>query len=437
MTAEEIRQIDALIRREVVPATGCTEPVCVALAVAYASSLISNQIQSIEVQLSPNMLKNAMGVGIPGTGMIGVPIAIALGAEIKEPKRGLEILDNLSEEILQAAKALVDKGIITVACTTESNIDKLYVRVCITDTEGHQSISVIDKTHQGISLLTLDGISYLETYKNETVCSAQIESNGGAVEQDIQLTFDLVYDYATTAPLELLTFIYEAAQQNKTVSEYSLSRKYGHGVGKLLQSPQGQYFIGNSPMAKMLMYTSGACDARMDGAPLMVMSNSGSGNQGITATLPILSFAEAEGKGLEETTRALMMSSLMVVYIKQLLGRLSCLCGMVVSGIGTSAALVYLLGGNKLQSSYAIQNMVGNVTGMICDGAKPSCSLKASTGVSSAMISALLAMEDERCSSLEGIVANDVDQSISNLALIGRDGMAETDLRILNVMTNK
>lgn len=179
MTAEEIRQIDALIRREVVPATGCTEPVCVALAVAYASSLISNQIQSIEVQLSPNMLKNAMGVGIPGTGMIGVPIAIALGAEIKEPKRGLEILDNLSEETLQAAKALVNKGIITVACTTESNIDKLYVRVCITDTEGHQSISVIDKTHQGISLLRLDGISYLETYKNETVCSAQIESKGG------------------------------------------------------------------------------------------------------------------------------------------------------------------------------------------------------------------------------------------------------------------
>lgn len=436
MTREELQQIDALIRREVVPATGCTEPVCVALAVAYAASLLGSSLTDIEVSLSPNMLKNAMGVGIPGTGMIGVPIAIALGAEIRAPKRGLEILDKVDEATLSRAKTLVDQELIKVNCVSDGQVDKLYVKAELQDTEGHRAVAIIERTHQGISTLTLDGVSLLEDYVAGTTCSAQIEDLSEASE-DIRLTFDLVYDYATTAPLEQLSFIYEAALQNKTVSEHSLSRKYGHGVGRLVQSQAGQHFIGTSPMAKMLMYTSGACDARMDGAPVTVMSNSGSGNQGITATLPVLSFAEAEGKSEEETTRALMMSSLMVVYIKQLLGRLSCLCGMVVSGIGTSAALVYLLGGNKAQSGYAVQNMVGNVTGMICDGAKPSCSLKASTGVSSAMISALLAIEDTHCSALEGIVASDVDQSILNLALIGREGMADTDLRILNVMTSK
>lgn len=190
-------------------------------------------------------------------------------------------------------------------------------------------------------------------------------------------------------------------------------------------------------MARMLMYTSGACDARMDGAPVTVVSNSGSGNQGITATLPVLSFAESQGIEYERTARALMMSGLMVVYVKQQLGRLSCLCGMVVSGIGSSAALVYLMGGSREQSGYAIKNMVGNVTGMICDGAKPSCSLKASTGISSAMISALLALEHESCTAVEGIVAESVDECITNLAQVGRDGMEATDLKILHLMTHK
>ena len=187
----------------------------------------------------------------------------------------------------------------------------------------------------------------------------------------------------------------------------------------------------------MLTYTSSACDARMDGAPVTVMSNSGSGNQGISSMLPVLSFAEEQGASREQTTRALMFSSLLVVYIKQLLGRLSCLCGMVVSGIGTSAALVYLLGGTKEQSIGAVKNMIGNVSGMICDGAKPSCSLKASTGVSSALISALLAMEGQVVTATEGIIDDDVDLCIKNLADLGREGMAETDLKVLKIMTSK
>lgn len=440
MTTEQYQQITRLIRREVVPATGCTEPASVALCVAYAAQLLpeGSELASIELSLSPNMLKNAMGVGIPGTGMIGIPIAIALGAVIRQPERQLQVLDGFTPEVLELAKELVARDIISVKYVQGEGIDKLYVEARLRTAQGQEARCVIDKIHTGLKELDLDGVDCMSPSEGNTFvgcCETLAKHNPD--QEDIELSFDLVYDYALEAKLEDIAFIYDAAMQNKQVGEHALQHKYGHGVGRMIKSDAGQKFIGSSPMARMLMYTSGACDARMDGAPMTVMSNSGSGNQGITATLPVLTFAESQGLDEERTTRALMMSGLIVVYVKQLLGRLSCLCGMVVSGIGSAAALVYMMGGSREQSGYAIKNMVGNVTGMICDGAKPSCSLKASTGISSAMISALLAMESESCTQLEGIVADDVDTCIANLAAIGRDAMAGADLKILELMTRK
>ena len=423
LTTRQLEQIDRLIRREVVPATGCTEPAAVALTVAYAAAILPQKPQTIEVLLSTNMLKNAMGVGIPGTGMFGIPIAIALGVVLATPEKQLELLDSFTEEELGKAKQLVAED----------------VEVLITDEQGHIARSVLEKTHTGLITLTLDGTSHLEQYEigpSPCGCDEKMEGNGEK-EEDIALTFDLVYEYALTAPLESLHFIYEAALQNKRASEFSLSHSYGHALGKMLQSDLGLQFFGDTPLTQMLSSTSLACDARMDGAPVTVMSNSGSGNQGISSMLPVLTFAQRRGQDEETTTRAIMLSSLLVVYIKQQLGRLSCLCGMVVSGIGTACALVYLLGGTKEQSIGAVKNMIGNVSGMICDGAKPSCSLKASTGVSSALISALLAMEGHVVTANDGIVDEDIDCCISNLADLGRDGMAETDLKVLKIMTSK
>lgn len=428
------QRINRLIRKEVVPATGCTEPACVALAVAYAASLSPQAIECVEVSMSANMLKNAMGVGIPGTGAIGIPIAIALGAVIRKPEKQLELLNGFCPEELKQAEQMLARNIISFGLKSEEGIDRLYVEAVVTFEEGAVGRAIIDKKHTGLRSLTLDG-QECKVEKPESLECGEMIVPQESCDEEIRLNFSLVYEYATTAPLEDIHFIYEAALQNKSVGEAALSGKYGHGVGKLIHSNIGQRFLGTSPLTQMLSYTSGACDARMDGAPLTVMSNSGSGNQGITATLPVLTFAESQGANVEATTRALMMSSLMVVYIKQLLGRLSCLCGMVVSGIGSAAAIVYIMGGSREQSSYAVKNMIGNVTGMICDGAKPSCSLKASTGISSALISALLAMEQEVVTGLEGIVADDVDACISNLAEIGRDGMMQTDKKILEVMT--
>lgn len=437
MNPNILKQIHQLIRREVAPATGCTEPVCIALAVAYSTSILSEQIESITVHLSANMLKNAMGVGIPGTGKIGIPIAIALGAVLRNPERKLELLDTFTKEELSAAEELVERGIIHIVHKDEPELDKLYVEVRSTDRDGNMALAVIQGHHTNLHTLSLNNANLKSEVEPTLGCSETILPTGLATPKDIQLNFGLVYEYATTAPLEDIAFIYDAALQNKSVSEHSFGHNYGHGVGQMIRSNAGRQFLGNSPLTEMLMYTSSACDARMDGAPVMVMSNSGSGNQGITATLPVLTFAETQGSSREATTRALMMSSLMVVYIKQLLGRLSGLCGMVVSGIGASAAIVYLMGGSREQSAYAVQNMIGNVAGMICDGAKPSCSLKASTGVYSSMLSALLAMEHRVVSPIEGIVEREVDDSIRNLADLGRDAMLATDKRVLELMTQK
>ena len=434
LTPTQIRQITALVHREVVPATGCTEPAAVALTVAYAAAQPTAEPRSIEVLLSGNMLKNAMGVGIPGTGTFGIPIAIALGAILAAPEKQLELLDSFTDEELHRAQKMVESGCIHIGLKEGDDIDRLYVEVLLTDTEGRVSTAVIQATHTGLTSLTYDGEDrFVAT--DRTPCTKCPEQK--TEEETIALNFDLVYEYALHAPLDELNFIYEAAQLNKRASEFSFTHSYGHNLGKLINSDLGRRYLGDSPLTQMLAYTSSACDARMDGAPVTVMSNSGSGNQGISSMLPVLTFAEEQGADREKTTRAIMLSSLLVIYVKQLLGRLSCLCGMVVSGIGSACAITYLMGGTKEQSIGAVKNMIGNVSGMICDGAKPSCSLKASTGVSSALISALLSMQGHVVTATEGIVDEDIDICIANLADLGRDGMAQADLKVLKIMTSK
>ena len=253
---------------------------------------------------------------------------------------------------------------------------------------------------------------------------------------DIQLTLSMVYDFATTAPLDEIRFILKAKELNLAAAEVALNGGYGHSLGSTIRNCGTKYF-GDTPLARMVTYTSAACDARMGGAPVPVMSNSGSGNQGITATMPVVSFARDINASEEQTIRALVLSHLTSIYIKQSLGRLSALCGCVVASTGASAALVYLMGGGFNESCAAVKNMVANLTGMICDGAKPSCSMKISSGVSTAMMSAMLACNNKCVTAAEGIVCDDVDRTIRNLTSIGREAMQETDRLVLKIMTDK
>ena len=263
------------------------------------------------------------------------------------------------------------------------------------------------------------------------------DSSENRKEEECNLTFASVYEFATEATIDDIQFILQSAELNRQAAISSAQGNFGHSVCKTVTGVNGKRFLGDSALTHMLAMTSAACDVRMDGAMIPVMSNSGSGNQGIAATLPVLSFADDIECSKEQLIRALTLSHLMVIYIKQSLGRLSALCGCVVAATGASCGITYLMGGTKTQISFAIKNMIGNITGMICDGAKPSCSMKVSSGVSTAMLSALMAIENKVVSSSEGIIDEDVDISIANLTAIGSSGMEATDRLVLEIMTKK
>lgn len=422
----ERQQIIALVKREVVPAIGCTEPIAVALCVAKAAETLGVKPEKVSIWLSANILKNAMGVGIPGTGMIGLPIAIALGALIGKSEYQLEVLKDSVPEAVEAGKRFIDEKRISIAL--KPNIDeKLYIEVCC-EAGSDRSTAIIAGGHTSFVYVSHNGDVLLD----KQTASAEEEENTVP-----DLTLRKVYDFAMTAPLDEIRFILDTARLNKAAAEQSFTGNYGHGLGKMLRGTYEHKVMGDSVFSHILSYTSGACDARMAGAMIPVMSNSGSGNQGISATLPVVVYAEENGKSEEELIRALMLSHLTVIYIKESLGRLSALCGCVVAATGSSCGITWLMGGTYEQITYAVQNMIANLTGMICDGAKPSCALKVTTGVSTAVLSAIMAMENRCVTSVEGIIDQDVDQSICNLTRIGSQGMNETDKLVLDIMTNK
>ena len=422
----ERRQIIALVKREVVPAIGCTEPIAVALCVAKATETLGMKPEKINVWLSANILKNAMGVGIPGTGMIGLPIAIALGALIGKSEYQLEVLKDSTSEAVEAGKHFIDEKRISIALKPDIT-EKLYIEVRCEAGENWAT-AVIAGGHTSFVYVARNG---------EVLLDKQAASGEEEEEAVPDLNLRKVYDFAMTAPLDEIRFILDTARLNKAAAERSFQGNYGHGLGKMLRGTYEHKVMGDSVFSHILSYTSGACDARMAGAMIPVMSNSGSGNQGISATLPVVVFAEENGKSEEELIRALMLSHLTVIYIKESLGRLSALCGCVVAATGSSCGITWLMGGTYEQITYAVQNMIANLTGMICDGAKPSCALKVTTGVSTAVLSAIMAMENRCVTSVEGIIDADVDQSIRNLTKIGSQGMNETDKLVLDIMTSK
>lgn len=423
----ERERIIALINREVVPAIGCTEPIAVALCVAKAAETLNQRPQKIQVLLSANILKNAMGVGIPGTDMIGLPIAVALGALIGKSEYQLEVLKDSTPEAVEAGKKMIETQAIQISLK-ENIEEKLYIEVtCMAGEE--KATAIISGGHTNFVYLS----------KNDSVLMDKRSGTSGETEEEsVELNLKKVYDFATTSPIEELQFILEARRLNKQAAERSFKGNYGHELGKTLCSSDSERLImGSNTFTHILSYTSAACDARMAGAMIPVMSNSGSGNQGIAATLPVVVYAEDNHKSEEELTRALILSHLTAIYIKQSLGRLSALCGCVVAATGSSCGITYLMGGNYQQVSFAVQNMIANLTGMICDGAKPSCALKLTSGVSTAVLSAILAMENKCVTSVEGIIEDNVDLSIRNLTKIGSQGMNETDKLVLDIMTHK
>lgn len=429
-TAEERKEIIALMNREIIPAIGCTEPIAVALCVAKATETLGCRPERIEARLSANVLKNAMGVGIPGTGMTGLPIAMALGALVGKSEYELEVLKDADAAAVEEGKKMIDEKRIDV--DLKYNItEKLYIEIEVF-AGGASAMAIISGGHTRFVHISRCG---------ETLFSAEAKADEGVAPvvevKDPELTLKKVWDFAMTAPIDELRFILEAKRLNMNAAYESLKGNYGHAIGKLFRSESERNVMGDTLHCQIVGMTTAACDARMAGAMIPVMSNSGSGNQGLTSTVPVAVYAEQINANEEQTIRSLILSNLTVIYIKQSLGRLSALCGCVVAATGSSCGITYLMGGGYEEVTFAVKNMIANLAGMICDGAKPSCAMKCASGVSTAVVSALMAMNNRCVKSVEGIIDDDVDKSIRNLTDIGRDAMVHTDAMILRIMTSK
>ena len=442
MTADEII---ALIKREVKPALGCTEPIAVALAVAKAAEIINDNCSCcdcwrmqadfrLDVAVSGNILKNGMGVGIPGTGMVGLPVAAALGAVCGDSSKGLEVLQGLTPEAVERAKELVSKGCVHISVADTEHL--LYVKATVGVEGGLQASAEVDP--HAYAVIEDDHDRIVETsFADKILMSSESAAAAKEYVQDFyDLTVKDIWDFALSAPYESIAFILGDRELNLALAEEGLRGDYGLRVGKAIRENQKEVF-GDDYLSYAMGMTAAASDARMAGSTLPAMSNSGSGNQGITVSMPVIAYALKYKVADEPLARALILSNLVAIHIKHYLGKLSALCGCVVASTGSACGIVYLQGGSYDQVCAAIKNMAGNITGMVCDGAKVGCAMKVASGVSCAVQSAVLALRGTCIPSTDGIIEDDVEKTIRNIGTIGSAGMKVTDRMILDIMLCK
>ncbi len=441
MTARESEIIE-LIRKEVKPALGCTEPIAVALAVAKAMEIMEDKCgisdpdwrmkngYLLKIEVSGNILKNGMGVGIPGTGMVGLHIAAALGAVCGKSEYGLEVLHDLDKASIGRAKELVENKAVEI-CIAETD-HKLYVKASVMLEGCHCASTIIQDNHDSIVETRYDG-TVLTAAEESEECESPDQKN----TLDYKLTVREIFDFATTVAYEDIEFILESRTLNLALAQEGLKGSYGLKVGYSISLTDNREVFGNDFLSYAMSLTAAASDARMAGCTLAAMSNSGSGNQGITVTMPVIAYSLKYGTDDEKLARALVLSHLIAIHIKGYLGKLSALCGCVIASTGSSCGLVYLRGGDYGQICAAIKNMIGNITGMVCDGAKVGCAMKVASGVSSALQSAVLAREGICISEHDGIIEKDIEKTIRNLGRIGSVGMQNTDNMILDIMVCK
>ncbi len=414
------------LKKEVVPSEGCTEPIAIAYAASIAAEHLKGEIKEVNIYLSKNVIKNALGVGIPGTGGVGIEIAAALGISIQKSYKKLTILSNFTENELKKAKEIVDKNIINIK---QKNTHKaLYIEVELLS-ETSKAKVIIEDTHTNVTLIECD--------------DEIIMDNNSQVSEDLEEDYKLfkiadIYNFAKEADFDDIKFILESAKMNEKVSEEGLKGDYGLQVGsKIIQKGNFNLF-SNDASNKIIAASAAASDARMDGCAMPIMTTAGSGNQGIACSIPVAQTARLLDKSEEELARALVLSNLVTIRIKKHMGRLSPLCGAGIAGAtGASCGITYLLGGDLENINYCINNMISDLSGMICDGAKETCALKIATGTNAAIQCANLAINGISATANDGIVAKDVEETIESIETLIQNGFKNVDDTILNIMLEK
>ncbi|MFL0250220.1 serine dehydratase subunit alpha family protein [Clostridium neuense] len=423
------KEISVLLRRELVVALGCTEPIAIALAAAAAAKYANtkeNNIENIKLLASGNIIKNAMSVNIPGTGSCGIKLATALGVVVSDDEKGLEVLSGLSKEQIEAAKTMIRNGIISADLSDSTK--KLYIEVIVHTTKTYARV-IIEDSHTNIAFVEVDGKVIKDNRSNN--CSSEEDEIGS------KLSIDVIYDFVNNFDIDKFDLIKQSITLNRAIGLEGLKNSYGLEVGRTIKNQIDSGIISNDIINYAMALTAAASDARMAGCTLSVMSNSGSGNQGITATLPVVAAWEKLDMPYEKLIRAVALSHLMTIYIKIKFGRLSALCGATVAATGSSCGIVYLYGGDEATIKSTIQNMLGNITGTLCDGAKAGCALKVSTCTNAAMQSAILALRGNTIKSTDGIIENDVEKTIDNVCMLANEGTRQADKIILDIMLNK
>lgn len=420
-------------------ATGCTEPGAIALTAAYAGAELKkrgDKAESMVVRASANMIKNAMAAGIPGTDYTGIPYAAAIGCCVAEPKKQLEVINGVSDEVYKAAEALVGSGKIAVDLAEVPQ--KLYIEVAVSG-GGHTAKAVIADMHTRLVLLEADGEKLFEA-GDDTAASA--DDDGAVSPEEIAafLTVKNIFDFCSEQldPLnDPIDIIRQAIKVNSDICAEGLKREYGLAIGHNLERNCRAGVMTRDMTTNSMIITTAGADARMAGAPFSVVANSGSGNQGITTTMPVVAMAQWRDIPEDKMIRAVCMSNLIAIRIKAKFGRLSALCGASVAATGAACGITYLLGGGYDEICSTVHNMIGNVTGMLCDGAKADCALKISSCTNAAFQAAFMAMRGVRVQSTDGIVEQDVEKTIDNFALLGNEGSGPMDAAILQMMLNK
>lgn len=424
---EKLEQaILSAVNHEVVPALGCTEPISLALASAIARQYLGHLPERIEAKVSPNLMKNGMGVTVPGTATVGLPMAAAIGAIGGDPHGGLEVLKNITPAQVEQAKTMLsdDKVSVSIFETehilySEATLFYQTEHVCVRIAEHHTNVIYIEKNGQTIL---------------SKPCAV---NNDDITEIFTSLSAKDIFNFSMNIELEKIRFIEQAAQLNSALSKEGLRTDYGLHIGRTLQKQIGLGLISDDLLNRIVIETTSASDARMGGASLPAMSNSGSGNQGITATMPVVVVARHLNVSEEKRIRALFLSHLMAIYIHSKLPKLSALCAVTTAAMGSCAGVAWLLTGKFENISMAISSMIGDISGIICDGASNSCAMKVSTSVTSSYKSILMSMDNSQVTGNEGIVEHDIDRSINNLCSIASRSMQYTDKQVIEIMVNK
>ncbi|MFP2507070.1 serine dehydratase subunit alpha family protein [Buttiauxella gaviniae] len=417
------------VKQNVKPAVGCTEPISLALASALAASHLAGPVTRIVARVSPNLMKNGMGVTVPGTGMVGLPIAAAVGALGGDPLAGLEVLKGAPVEAIAAAKLLLARGDVKVSIQQPCD-EILYTSVTVFTAKESATV-VIAGEHTRVIRIEKDGDVLFDAAED-----GQVEGKAQACSME-NVSLEQIVEFAQGVPFDEIGFILDAALLNNELSREGLRAQYGLHIGSTLQRQLDRGLMAKDLLSDIMIRTAAASDARMGGACLPAMSNSGSGNQGIAATMPVVVVAEHLGCESEKLARALILSHLTAIYIHHQLPALSALCAATTAAMGAAAGISWLIDGSYKSISMAISNMIGDVSGMICDGASNSCAMKVSTSAASAWKAVLMALDNTSVSGNEGIVAHDVEQSIRNLCALASQAMQHTDRQIIAIMANK